>query len=237
MNDRSVVTGTVLSQFGESVQSEYSPYASLPPELARFVDQLAKVEYPVTSKAELLEKLGGAEARVFIGENAIEALHALMFIPANFFPMATPANFSEKLSDYYAMRRPAQRTQSIDSAHVQSLAQRFLTENSKLVVALAKALQKLNGLDLDKLRDQDDKVAARFLEENQRLVQAVSAAFAGIGRLRAKAREESGETQGAAKKPVSEAQGAAEKPASETRGAAKKPASEAQGAAKKRAKS
>ena len=195
MAERPIATGTVMSQFGAPTKTEYSPFAPLPPELTRLVDQLARVEYPITSKRELLEKLGGPAVPVFIGENVVEAAAALMFIPANFFPLATPANLAEKLSSYYATRRPLQRQRPLGARPIQDLARRFVTENPELVSAVAKAIESVRK---DQKLD-DDAIAARFLKSNQRLIDAVAAAFRDLGRLRAKAREdrqERGESAG-----------------------------------------
>lgn len=197
MAERPIATGTVLSRFGAPVRTEYSPFAPLPPELSRLVDQLARVQYPITSKRELMEKLGGPAAPVFIGENVVEAAMALMFIPADFFPLATPANLAEKLSSYYATRRPLQRQRTLGARQIQDIARRFVTENPELVTAVATAIQSLAPAKGQKV--DDDAVAARFLKSNQRLIERVAAAFRDLGRLRAEAREdrqERGESAG-----------------------------------------
>lgn len=189
MAERPIVTGTVISRFGPQLKSEYSDYAAMPRELSHLVDQLAKLEYPIGSKRELLEKLGGSAAPLYIGENVVEAGAALMFLPATFFPLANPVNLAEKLSEEYARRVPFERRRQLNAAEVDDLVQRFVAENPDFLVAVAKAVQTFNAFDLAKAPD-DEVVAGQFMKENRRLIDSAVSAFSGIGRLRAKSRED-----------------------------------------------
>jgi hypothetical protein len=191
---RSVETGSVLTQFSEPTKSEYSPYASLPRELSSFVSQLAKLRFPVNSKRELLEQLGGPEAPLHIGENVVMSSEALMFIPATFFPLANEANLAEKLSDYYSSRALRERSRTLGPEEAQDLAKRFVRENPEVVTAAAEAVRNLNAIDLKK-EDDDDLVAANFLKKSRRLLDALAVAISSSNRLRAKAREDLEERQ------------------------------------------
>jgi hypothetical protein len=189
MAPKDVVTGTVMSQFGAPAKSEFSPYASLPRELEHLVTQLAKVEYPITSKKELLEKLGGSAAQLYIGENVVEAEAAIMFFPAAIFPIASAANLAEKLSEEYARRAPFARTRQLTEYEIDDLTRRFVAENAELFPAVARAVQTLGNFDLTKGPD-DDVLAGQFIKENKRLFSSLVTAFSNAGRLRGKSRED-----------------------------------------------
>lgn len=189
MAQRSVVTGTVMSQFSAPAKSAYSSYASLPRELEHLMSQLAKLEYPIGSKQEMVEKLGGPSAQVFVGENVVDAGAFLMFLPATLFPVASAANLAEKLTEEYAHRAPFARLRPLTQHEVDDLARRFVAENAELFPAMARAIQTFGSFDLDK-RPDDEAVAAQFLKENQRLVSSLISAISGVSRLRAKSRED-----------------------------------------------
>jgi hypothetical protein len=185
---RPIVTGTILTTFSEPVATQHSYFSSLPRELTNLTDQVSKLKFPIQSKHDLLEKLGGKTASVFIGENVVEAQHAIMFLPAHFFPVADAANFAEKLSEYYATRQRSVRRRAVTARELNDLARRFVAENPELVPVVGKVVRSL--LDADKSTSDDDKVAGKFLSSNQRFVDAIGRAARGVGRLRAKSKED-----------------------------------------------
>jgi hypothetical protein len=186
---RPIVTGTILTTFSEPVATPHSHFSRLPRELGNLTDQVAKMKFPIQSKQDLLAKLGGPTASLFIGENVVEAQHALMFLPAHFFPVADAANFAEKLSEYYATRQVGVRRRALNSRELNDLARRFIGENPELVPVLGKAVRTL--LDADKSESSDDdKIAGKFLSSNQRFIDLIGRAARGVGRLRAKSKED-----------------------------------------------
>lgn len=192
---KQVVTGSILGRFGAPTKNQHSRYATLPPEVSRLVDQLAEVEFPVSSKQELLERLGGPERPLYVGDAVVEAGSALMFLPATFFPLASPANLAEKVSDYYGQRSVAERRRDLDAEEVQDLARRFFAENPEVVTATADAVRSLSGIKRTEGVD-DDVVADRFVKENQRFVDSFASALSGIGRLRADSRNKLADRRG-----------------------------------------
>lgn len=188
-NPRSLPTGSIMSRFGPEEPTRYSPYAALPPELASLMEQLAKLEYPLTSKTDLLRKLGGHEAPLIIGQMTVEAGAATMFFPASIFPAATPENLAEKLAELYR-QRAAIRPQTVVSAdEIKELASRFTSENAKMIQLAALLVRWIVQEKVQTIEKDSDAFAARLLRENERLVAEVADAFASISTLRSKTGE------------------------------------------------
>ena len=95
----------VVQGLSEPVRSEYSPYASLPRELSDLLSQSRRLEYPLTSKYDLVKKLGGRDARIAYRDHEVMAETIATFIPAQFFPIASVENLAEKISEFYHQHR------------------------------------------------------------------------------------------------------------------------------------
>lgn len=186
---RKLPTGSVMSRFGPEQPTSFSDFAPLPPELNNMMEQFAKVEYPIDSKMDLLRKLGGHEAPLFVGEMAVEAGSAVMFLPASVFPVATPANFAEKLCELYRQRSAIRPTEAVPPEEAKELATRFVSENAKMVQLAAKLLRWIAEEKSQTIDKDSDAFAARLMREHGRLFEEIADAFVDIGVLRSKAKE------------------------------------------------
>lgn len=98
------------NKFGEPRVTDFGPFAALPDELAAIVKKLDGVEFPIDSKNQMLEKLGGEDRLDVAGELPVRQL--VMFIPAYYFPLTSVENAAEKLSEIYFQRRTMPRLTS-----------------------------------------------------------------------------------------------------------------------------
>ena len=187
---RGLPTGSVMESFGRPEHCGFGEFAALPPELARMMEQFKSLKYPLNSKAELLKQLGGFTAPLFVGDMQVEAGSALMFFPATMFPVASPENFAEKLSEQYHHRSGKPEVQKMSSIEAQLLAKRFVRENAKMLQRTAQAIRWVAGEKSQTIDKDSEAFASRLLRENTELVNDIVDAFHNAGTLRAKTTEE-----------------------------------------------
>jgi hypothetical protein len=115
-------------------QTRFSPFAAMPKEIRVIIEQIGDVEYPVTSKADFLKKLGGEQKTVKVGDRDVGAATVIMMIPAQVFPLASVENLAEKLSEIYFQRVPSPGRMRAKSAdEFLGMVDRFVCENHELV--------------------------------------------------------------------------------------------------------
>lgn len=171
----------VFASFGEPHASSLSPYAVLPEELQRFVEQTAQLKFPVGSKKEFLDQVGGWDMPLYLGEVIAQAGMVLMYLPASMFPLWSPENFAEKLTDVYFQRRKVPELKPIDEKTMEALAKQFLAENEQLLVAVFRAVSGAAGLA--DIKPGEGVLAERFLEQNPDLIKYALIAARGSGTL------------------------------------------------------
>lgn len=201
---RKLPTGSIMSQFGASQKSRYSDYASLPPELENLMEQLSRLKFPITSKSDLVTKLGGYEAPIFIGEMSVVAGAAAMFFPAGLFPAATVENLAEKLADTFRQRASTPSVEPMMPDDAGQLVSRFASENAKMIQLAAQLVRWVVSQNSKAIDTDSDAFAARLVRENQRTFQEIGGAFAAIGTFRAKASEATRSRQAAEVEEVEE---------------------------------
>lgn len=106
----------------------------------------ARLEFPVNSKAHLIEQLGGPKAPFsMLGITEVAVERWVRFLPAHLFPVVSQENFTEKLDELYASTPKPPMTADEIIAMLTYLAQ----ENS---AALEELLQMFRGVARQSLR-------------------------------------------------------------------------------------
>jgi hypothetical protein len=76
-------------------------------EIFKVFDKLPKLEYPINSAAELIYKLGGKGKTLDIEGMAVDPIRMMKYMPAYYFPIASPENFIEKMVELVRANRKA----------------------------------------------------------------------------------------------------------------------------------
>lgn len=124
----------------ELVPSKISPFASYPKEMNEAVTFLKKIKFPIQSKKEFVEKLGGEDAYITINQRQVSAKMLVMFFPALFFPVSTLENLAEKLAEYYAERQAHPRIVQRDPKELTKTFQDYVNKNPDVVTSLISAI-------------------------------------------------------------------------------------------------
>jgi hypothetical protein len=133
----------IFGDLGEPVPSRISPFAGYPEEVDRAVHALARGGFPIESKADLVQKLGGPDAYVPFRDDKVRADVVASFLPASLFPIVSAENLAEKVSEFYHQRVDAPRTQPIDAEELARRAEDFIGRDPRLAQAIGRAFVKV----------------------------------------------------------------------------------------------
>jgi len=89
-----------------SLQLRYTPLVNVPDlsEVLKVFRSLPKLEFPINSAGELMEKLHGGKT-LDIAEVKVDPFRMIKYMPAYYFPITTGENFVEKMAELIRSNR------------------------------------------------------------------------------------------------------------------------------------
>lgn len=173
-----------FSRFSALEKSPFSPYAPLPKELVPVLERFSDVKYPITSKKDLMEKLGGYEAQVEFGEGTVHAGAFVMFFPAQMFPVYSIENLAEKLSELISNRSISpERKRNLTAEELRMISKYAIQKNPAFITALFRAMQQGSRLMKEQKVDPNE-LAKQFVSDNAALLEAFGPFVNSISKFR-----------------------------------------------------
>jgi hypothetical protein len=74
-------------------------------EVMKIIEVLPKLEFPINSAGELIEKLGRSGKHLQIAMIKVDPVRMIKYMPTYYFPIADMANFIEKMSELIRQNR------------------------------------------------------------------------------------------------------------------------------------
>jgi len=74
-------------------------------QVTKIIIQLPRLEYPISSAGELIEKFGGPNKEIEIEGVRVDLLEVIRHIPVYYFPISSLENFIEKMGDLIKTNR------------------------------------------------------------------------------------------------------------------------------------
>jgi hypothetical protein len=74
-------------------------------EIEKVFASIPKLEYPINSYAELIEKLGGSGKLHQVAEVTVDPMRMIKYMPAYYFPIGSVENFIEKMAELIRANR------------------------------------------------------------------------------------------------------------------------------------
>src|SRR2546423_15635054 len=68
-------------------------------DVVKVIKALPKLEFPINSAGELIEKLGGSGTKISVLGIAVDPLRMIKYMPAYYFPIPDMDNFVEKMAE------------------------------------------------------------------------------------------------------------------------------------------